>query len=69
MYTFPIDAVIRRELMAAADVMPDFNSTILLYAVVNACCLVFVAVMSLMVIKGTLLSNKQYPPDEDVKDK
>eukprot|EP00731_Ephydatia_muelleri_P024987 Em0017g70a len=69
MYTFPIDAVIRRELMAAADVMPDFNSTILLLAVVNACCLVIVAVMSLMVIKGTLLSHKQYPPDEDVKDK
>ena len=69
MYTFPIDAVIRRELMAAAGVVPDFNSTILLYAVVNACNLVFVAVLSLKVIKGTLLSNKQYPSDEDVKDK
>ena len=53
--------------MAAADVMPDFNSTILLFAIVNACCLVLVAIMSLLVIKGTLLSNKQYPPDEDVK--
>ncbi|KAL5480063.1 hypothetical protein EMCRGX_G023682 [Ephydatia muelleri] len=68
MYTFPIDAVIRRELMVAADVMPDFNSTILLFAVVNACCLVLVAIMSLLVIKGTLLSHK-HPPDEDVKDR
>eukprot|EP00731_Ephydatia_muelleri_P024984 Em0017g67a len=68
MYTFPIDAVIRRELMVTADVMPDFNSTILLFAVVNACCLVLVAIMSLLVIKGTLLSHK-HPPDEDVKDR
>lgn len=70
MYTFPIDAVIRRELMTAdASRLPDFNSTILLYGVVNICCLVFVAALSLMVIKGKLLSNKQYPPEEDVKDK
>ena len=65
MFAFPIDAVIRRELMTAADIMPDFNSTILSYAVVNACCLASVAVLLLKVI----INNKHYPPDKDVKDK
>ena len=70
LYTFPIDAAIRRELMSAdVNRLPDFYSTILLYAVVNASCLAFVAALSFAVFKGILLSNKQNPPEEDAKDK
>ena len=62
MYTFPIDAVARRSVMAAdPNRLPDINSTLLLYAVVNVFCLVSVVVMSLMV--------KRKPPSETRKGK
>ena len=60
MYIFPRDAMIRRENLAnIPDFSPDFNSTFLLYILVQVLGLLTITIFCVLVVKKILISNKK----------
>ena len=64
MYAFPTDAILRRKVMAAdPNRLPDFNWTLFLFAIAGVINVSFVVTMSVMVMKGKLVSVRERPHD------